>query len=76
MLASNYYPCLSPPPCQVKEHKQETKQVTFKTTSEISDSTPAAARSKIKTRWDRIVRKRREKEQCNNTVEKNCSGVV
>ena len=69
MLASNYYACLSPPLCQVEEHKQETKQVTFKTTIEISDSTPAAARSKIKTHWDRIVQKQREKEQGNNTVE-------
>jgi hypothetical protein len=69
MLASNYYSCLSPPPCQVEEHKQETKQVTFKTTSEISDSAPAAARSKIKTRWDWIVWKQRDKEQANSTVE-------
>ena len=71
MLASNYYSCLSPPLFQVKEHKQETKQVTFKTTIEISDSTPAAARSKIKTSWDRIVRKQRDKEKCNNTVKKD-----
>ncbi len=71
MLASNYYSCLSPPLCQVEEHKQLTKQVTFKTTIEISDSTPAAARSKIKTRWERIIQKQRDKEQGNNTVEKN-----
>ena len=67
MLASNYYSCLFPPPCQVEEHKQETKQDTFKTTI-----TPAAARSKIKTRWDRIVRKQRDKEQANSTVENDC----
>ena len=67
MLASNYYACLSPPPCQVEEHEQETKQVTFKTTIEISASTPASTRNKIRARWDRIVQKRREKEQCNNT---------
>jgi hypothetical protein len=60
MLASNYYACLSPPPCQVEEHKQETKQVTFKTTMEISPSTPAATRNKIRARWDQIVKKRQK----------------
>jgi hypothetical protein len=44
--------------------------VKFKTTIEISPSTPAATRNKIRARWDRIVRKRREKEQCNRTGEK------
>ena len=70
LLASNYYACLSPPPCQVEEHEHDTKQVKFKTTSEISPSTLAAERNKNRARWDRVVRKRREKEQCNNTGER------
>ena len=44
-------------------------QVTFKTTIEISLSTPAAAQNKIRARWEQIVQKQREKEQCNNTGE-------
>ena len=46
MLASNYYACLSPPPFQVKEHEQNTKRVAFKTTIEISPSTPPESRNK------------------------------
>ncbi len=45
--------------------------MTFKTTIEISPSTPAATQNKIRARWERIVRKQREKEQCNNTGERS-----
>ena len=70
-LASNYYACLSPPPCQVKEHEQNknTKRVKFKTTIEVSPSTPAASQNKLKARWEQMIKKQREKDQTNNTSE-------
>ena len=46
------------------------KQVTFKSTIEISPLTPAMTQNKIRARWDRIVQKRRNKEPCNNTGER------
>jgi hypothetical protein len=67
MLASNYYACLSLPPCQVEEHKQTRTQVAFKTTIKISSSTPPETRNKIRIQWDWLVWKRKEKEKCNNT---------
>ncbi len=42
-LSSNYYNCLSPPPCQVEEHELSTTRkstVKFKTTIDIAPTVP------------------------------------
>jgi hypothetical protein len=67
-LASNFYSCLSPPPCQVNEHEPDDRSVTphnnhVKKKVEFSDHIdiqPTSTGNKIAQQWARCINKRRE----------------
>jgi hypothetical protein len=70
-LASNFYSCLSPPPCQVKEHKPKDrsvilhnnhikKKVEFSDHIDIQPTIPPATANKIAQQWARCINKQRE----------------
>jgi hypothetical protein len=71
-LSSNFYYCLSPPPCQVEEHKpndpsvvpsSNKPQVTSSDTSDISPTIPAITLYRIAARWWTKIKQRCTKQQ-------------
>jgi hypothetical protein len=71
-LLSNFYSCLSPPQCQVKEHEPDDPpvvpssnkpQVTSSDTSDISPTIPAITLNKIAARWRKKIKRHCTKRQ-------------
>jgi hypothetical protein len=71
-LSSNFYSCLSPLPCQVKEHKPDDppvipssnkSQVTSSDTSDISPTIPAITLNSIASKWWKKIKGRHTKRQ-------------
>ncbi len=71
-LLSNFYSCLSPPPCQVKEHKPDNPpvvpssskpQVTSSDTSNISLTIPAITLNRIAAKWRKKIKQCCTKQQ-------------
>ncbi len=71
-LSSNFYSCLSPLPCQVKEHEPDDPpvipssnkpQVTSSDTSNISPTIPATTLNRIAARWQTKIKQRCTKQQ-------------
>jgi hypothetical protein len=75
-LASNFYSCLSPPSCQVEEHKPNDlflvphnnpvkKKVEFSDHIDIQPTIPPATANKITQRWVCRISKRQESRSTN-----------
>jgi hypothetical protein len=71
-LLSNFYSCLSPPPCQVEEHEpndplvvpsSNKPQVTSSDTSDISPTIPAITLNSIAAKWRKKIKQRCTKRQ-------------
>jgi hypothetical protein len=71
-LLSDFSSYLSPPPCQVKEHKPDNPlvvpssnkpQVTSSDTSDISPTIPAITLNRIAARWQKKIKQRCTKQQ-------------
>jgi hypothetical protein len=77
-LASNFYSCLSPPPCQVKEHKLNRINVApdnFKRQAVLSDTinfapiTKACSQNKIAAKWTKRLEQQQAKGMLAITVD-------
>ena len=65
-MSSNYYACLSLPPCQVEEHENNTPPeptVTFIPTSDGEPTVPTDTANKTAQRWARRLAKRKTSHQ-------------
>jgi hypothetical protein len=77
-LASNFYSCLSPLPCQVKEHEPDgtnvapdnaKRQAVLSDTINVAPIAEACSRNKIAAKWTKRLEKRQAKGILANTID-------
>jgi hypothetical protein len=77
-LASNFYSCLSPPPCQVEEHKPDRtdvapdnakRQAVLSDTNDIAPVAETRSRNKIAAKWTKRLEQQQAKGILANTVD-------